>query len=43
MSLTLKDIGIGQRSGSGAVEGPPVGCWDEGDRRARYDALSDAC
>lgn len=43
MSLTLRDIGIGQRSGSGAVEGPSVGCWDEGDRRARYHAVSDAC
>ncbi len=43
MSLTLKNIGIGARSRTGGFEETLVDYWDEGDRRARYDAVSDAC
>lgn len=41
MSSTFRNIGIG--ASSGALKEPPAGCWDEEDRRARYDAVSDAC
>lgn len=45
MSLTLRNIGIGKRSRTktGGFEETLAGYWDEGDRRARYDAVSDAC
>ena len=43
MDLTLRNIGIGKRSRVGGLEGALVSYWDEGDRRARYDAASDAC
>lgn len=45
MGLTLRNIGGGAR-GAGWNEGlveAPVVFWDEEDRRARYDAVSDAC
>mgnify|MGYP007022292806 CR=1 FL=1 len=45
MSLTLRNIGIGKRSKTktGGFEETLIGYWDERDRRARYDAVSDAC
>lgn len=43
MSLTLRNIGIGKRRRTGGFEETLVGYWDEGDRRARYNAVSDAC
>ena len=44
MGLTLNNIGIGARgSRRDGFEETPVVFWDGGDRRARYDAVSDAC
>ncbi len=43
MSLTLRNIGIGNRSGPGGFGETLVGYWDERDQRARYNAVSDAC
>jgi hypothetical protein len=44
MRLTLSNIGVGTRSRTGGLGEPPVRCyWDEEDRRARYNAVSDAC
>jgi hypothetical protein len=43
MRLTLSNIGVGTRSRTGGLGEPPVRYWDEEDRRARYNAVSDAC
>ena len=49
MSLTLRNTGVDARNArrddqrEGGFEEAPVGFWDEGDRRARYNAVSDAC
>jgi hypothetical protein len=43
MRLTLRNIGAGTRSQIGGLGEASVRCWDEGDRRARYNAVSDAC
>lgn len=43
MSLTLKNIGIDKRSGASGSKWTLVSYWDETDRRARYNAVSDAC
>lgn len=43
MSLTLRNIGTGARSRTGGFEEAPARCWDEGDRQALYNAVSDAC
>jgi hypothetical protein len=43
MRLTLKNFGGGTRSWTGGLGETPVRCWDEEDRRARYNAVSDAC
>jgi hypothetical protein len=49
MGLTLRNIGVGARSArrddqrEGGFEEAPVVFWDDSDRRARYNAVSDAC
>jgi hypothetical protein len=43
MRLTLRNIEVGTRSGTGGLGETSVRCWDEEDRRARYNAVSDAC
>jgi hypothetical protein len=43
MRRTLRNIGVGKRSRTGGLRETPVQYWDEGDRRARYNAVSDAC
>ena len=45
MGLTLRNIGVGARGArrDGDLVETPVMFWDEGDRRARYNAVSDAC
>ncbi len=43
MRLTLENIGAGTRSQTGGLGETSVRCWDEEDRRARYNAVSDAC
>ena len=46
MGLTLKNIGRGARGddqSEGGFGEAPVVFWDEDDRRARYNAVSDAC
>lgn len=43
MGLTLRRIGIGARRKTGGLVEMPVGCWDDEDRRVRYNAVSDAC
>lgn len=43
MRLALRNIGVGTRSRTGGLEESLVRGWDEGDRRARYNAVSDAC
>jgi hypothetical protein len=43
MRLTIRNIEVGTRSRTGGLGETPVRCWDEGDRRARYNAVSDAC
>ena len=42
MKLALGNIGIGARSRTGGLSETPVRYWDEDDRRARYNAVSDA-
>ena len=42
MRLTIGNIGIGTRRRTAGLEETPVRCWDEEDRRARYNAVSDA-
>jgi hypothetical protein len=42
MRLALGNIGIGARSRTGGLGETPVRYWDEDDRRARYNAVSDA-
>ena len=42
MKLALGNIGIGARSRTGGLGETPVRYWDEDDRRARYNAVSDA-
>jgi hypothetical protein len=42
MKLALGNIGIGARSRTGGPGETPVKYWDEDDRRARYNAVSDA-
>jgi hypothetical protein len=45
MGLMLRNAegGAGDASGNGGLVRAPVVSWDERDRRARYDAVSDAC
>jgi hypothetical protein len=43
MRLTLSNIGVGTRSRTGGLGEPPTMYWDEENRRARYNAVSDAC
>jgi hypothetical protein len=42
MRLALGNIGIGARSRTGGLGETPMRYWDEDDRRARYNAVSDA-
>ena len=42
MRLTLRNVGVSARSRTGGLGEAPVRCWDEEDRRARYNAVSDA-
>ena len=42
MKLALGNIGIGAGSRTGGLGETPVRYWDEDDRRARYNAVSDA-
>jgi hypothetical protein len=43
MRLTLRNIGVGTGSQSGGLGERQLRYWDEEDRRARYNAVSDAC
>jgi hypothetical protein len=44
MRLSLRrNIGVGTSSRTEGLGETPVRCWDEEDRRARYNAVSDAC
>jgi hypothetical protein len=43
MRLTFRNIGSGTKSRTGDPGQTPVKYWDEEDRRARYNAVSDAC
>jgi hypothetical protein len=42
MKLALGNIGFGAKSRTGGLGETPVRYWDEDDRRARYNAVSDA-
>jgi hypothetical protein len=42
MKLALRNVGVGTRSRSGGTVETPVKYWDEDDRRARYNAVSDS-
>ena len=42
MRLTLRNIGIGTRRRTADLGETPARYWDEEDRRARYNAVSDA-
>ncbi len=42
MRLTLRNIGIGTRRLTAGLGETPARYWDEEDRRARYNAVSDA-
>ena len=43
MRLTLRNIEVGTRSQAGGLGETSVRCWDEEDRRARYNAAPAAC